>query len=148
MVCRRPLVREKRAEHDHYRRGLSPERPVHRVCRYRYRRRRRAAIEPGSKIIVYALYWGVADLVVRSGSRGFGVAEASSRAELLRSFGDRRAPFLVTDSVVQDQPDQATLSTGNGPDSLIMSETRDRTTINNFEDTSFSFYSGVSCLFE
>jgi hypothetical protein len=82
------------------------------------------------------------------------VAEASElpkhlpRAELLRSFGDRRAPFLVTDSVVQDQPDQATLSTGNGPDSLIMSETRDRTTINNFEDTSFSFYSGVSCLFE
>src|SRR5467141_3351370 len=54
------------------------------------------------------------------------VAEASElpkhlrSAELLRSFGDRRAPFFVTDSLVQDQPDQATLSMGNGPDSLIM----------------------------
>jgi hypothetical protein len=82
------------------------------------------------------------------------VAEASElpkhlrSAELLRSFGDRRAPFFVTDSLVQDQPDQATLSMGNGPDSLIMSQTRDRTAINNFEDTSFSFYSSVSSLIE
>src|SRR6266404_3815263 len=43
------------------------------------------------------------------------IAEASElpkhlrSAELLRSFGDRWAPFFVTNSLVQDQPDQQTL---------------------------------------
>jgi len=55
------------------------------------------------------------------------VAEASelpdhSRGALLLGlFGDRRAPFFVTNSLVQDQPDQSTLSTGNGSDGLVMS---------------------------
>jgi hypothetical protein len=55
------------------------------------------------------------------------IAEASelpdhSRGALLLGlFGDRRAPFFVTNSLVQDQPDQATLSMGNGPDGLVMS---------------------------
>ena len=55
------------------------------------------------------------------------IAEASElpddsrSASLLRLFGDRWAPFFVTDSLVQDQPDQSTLSMGNGPDGLIMS---------------------------
>ena len=46
------------------------------------------------------------------------IAEASElpkhlrSAELLGSFGDRWAPFFVTDSLVQDQPDQPTLSGG------------------------------------
>ena len=59
------------------------------------------------------------------------IAEASqladdSRCALLpRLFGDRWAPFFVTSSLVQDQPDQSTLSMGDGPDGLIMSETRD-----------------------
>jgi hypothetical protein len=50
------------------------------------------------------------------------IAEASDlpkhlpSAELLRSFGDRGAAFFVTDSLVQDQPDQSTLSMGDGPD--------------------------------
>jgi len=54
------------------------------------------------------------------------IAEASqlpdhSRgAPLLRLFGDVWAPFFVTDSLVQDQPNQPTLSMGNRPDGLIM----------------------------
>src|SRR5216683_1943211 len=46
-------------------------------------------------------------------------------AELLRSFGDRWAPFFVTDSLVQDQPNQPALSMGDGSDSLIVSRARD-----------------------
>ena len=63
------------------------------------------------------------------------IAEASELpdhlpgAQLLRSFGDRWAPFFVTDSLVQDQPDQPTLSMGNGPDGLIMSQAWDRAAI-------------------
>ncbi len=39
-------AREKGAEHDHYRRGLSPERPVHRVGRHRNGRVCGTAIDP------------------------------------------------------------------------------------------------------
>ena len=59
------------------------------------------------------------------------IAEASElpdhlpSAQLLRSLGDRWAAFLVTDSLVQDQPDQSTLSMGDGPDGLIVSQARD-----------------------
>ena len=49
----------------------------------------------------------------------------SCRALLLRLLGDSWTPFFVTNSSVQDQPDQSTLSMGNGPDGLIVSETRD-----------------------
>ena len=49
---------------------------------------------------------------------------------------------------MQDQPDQTTLSMGNDPDGLIMSEARDATAIDNLEDASFDFYGGVSCLIE
>jgi hypothetical protein len=59
------------------------------------------------------------------------IAEASElpkhlpSAELLRSFGDRWAPFFVTDSLVQDQLDQSTLSMGDGSDGLVVSQARD-----------------------
>ena len=59
------------------------------------------------------------------------IAEASElpkhlpSAELLRSLGDRWAPFFVTDSLVQDQPDQSTLSVGDGSDGLVVSQARD-----------------------
>jgi hypothetical protein len=33
-------------------------------------------------------------------------------------LGDSWAPFFVTNSLVQDQPDQPTVSMGNGPDGL------------------------------
>src|SRR6266436_867130 len=82
------------------------------------------------------------------------VAEASqladdSRCALLpRLFGDRWAPFFVTSSLVQDQPDQSTLSMGDGPDGLIVSQSRDRTAIHDLEDASFGFGCGVSSLIE
>jgi hypothetical protein len=52
------------------------------------------------------------------------------------------------DSSVQYQPDQPTLSMGNGTDGLIVSQARDRTAINNLEDTSFVSGCGVSGLIE
>ena len=39
-------------------------------------------------------------------------------AQLLRSLGNGWAAFLVTNSLVQDQPDQSTLSMCNGSDGL------------------------------
>ena len=82
------------------------------------------------------------------------IAEASelpdhfASAPLLRLFGDRWASLFVTNSLVQEQPDQATLSMGNGPDGLLMSQTRDRAAIDNFEDTPFGLYGGVRSLIE
>src|SRR5882762_8304164 len=72
----------------------------------------------------------------------------SCGALLLRLFGDRWAPFFVTDSLAQDQPDQTTLSMGNGPDGLVMSQARDRAAIDHFEDTSFGPGCGVGRLVE
>jgi hypothetical protein len=43
----------------------------------------------------------------------------SRSALLLRLFGNGQASFFVTDSLVQDQADQATMSMGNGSDGLI-----------------------------
>jgi hypothetical protein len=39
-------------------------------------------------------------------------------------FGDRWTPFFVSNSLVQDQPDQATLSMRNGSDGLCVPKTR------------------------
>jgi hypothetical protein len=82
------------------------------------------------------------------------IAEASELpdhlpgTELLRSFSDRWASFFVTDSLVQDQPDQSTLSMGDGPDGLIMSQARDRAAIHGLEDASFGPGCGVRSLIE
>jgi hypothetical protein len=82
------------------------------------------------------------------------IAEASELADhsrgalLLGLFGDRRAPFFVTNSLVQDQPDQATLSMGNGPDGLVMSQARDRAARHHLEDASFGPGCGVGRLVE
>jgi hypothetical protein len=61
----------------------------------------------------------------------------SPPAPLFRLFGDGWAAFFVTGSLVQDQPDQPTLSMGNGPDRLIVSKARDGAAIHDFEDASF-----------
>ena len=77
------------------------------------------------------------------------IAEASelpdhSRcASLLRLFGDRRAAFFVTNSLMQDQPDQPTLSMGDGPDGLIVSQARNRAAIHDLEDASFGPGCGI-----
>jgi len=72
----------------------------------------------------------------------------SPRAPLFRLFGDGWAAFLVTDSLVQDQPDQSTLPMGNRPDGLIVSQARDRAAIHDLEDASFGPGSSVGSLIE
>jgi len=49
---------------------------------------------------------------------------------------------------MQDQPDRSTLSMGNRPDGLIMSEARDAAAIHNLEDASFGPDCSVSPLVE
>jgi hypothetical protein len=49
---------------------------------------------------------------------------------------------------MQDQPDQATLSMGNGSDGLMMSETRDQSVIDSLKDASFGPGSGIGNLME
>jgi hypothetical protein len=46
----------------------------------------------------------------------------SRGALLLGLFGDGWAPFFVTNSLVQDEPYQSTLSMRNDPNGLIMPE--------------------------
>ena len=72
----------------------------------------------------------------------------SRGALLLGLVGDRRAPFFVTNSLVQDQPDQPTLSMGNGTDGLIVSQARDGAAIHDFEYASFGPGCGVRSLIE
>jgi len=76
------------------------------------------------------------------------LSDHSRSTSLLRLFGDGWAVFFVTDSLVQDQPDQSTLSMGNRPSGLIMSEARDRAAIDNLEDTAFGLYCSVGRLVE
>ena len=54
-------------------------------------------------------------------------------AQLLRSFGNGWTAFLVTNSLVQDQPDQSTLSMCNDSDGLIVSQAWDRAAIHDLE---------------
>jgi len=49
---------------------------------------------------------------------------------------------------VQDQPDQPTLSMGDGPNGLIVSQARDRAAIHDLEDASFGSGCGISSLIE
>src|SRR6266403_5665325 len=82
------------------------------------------------------------------------IAEASElpdhsrSAPLLRLFGNGWASFFVTDSLVQDQPDQPPVSMGNGPDGLLVPETRYRAVVDKLEDASFSPGCGVGRLVE
>jgi len=50
--------------------------------------------------------------------------------------------------LVQDQPDQATLSMGNGSDGLCVPKTRYHAAIDKFEDASFGPDGGVGSLIE
>ncbi len=76
------------------------------------------------------------------------LADYSGRAPLLGFLSLGRAPFFVTDSLVQDQPDEPTLSMGNRADSLVVSKTRYHTTIDHLEDCSFCLGRGVRRLIE
>ena len=69
-------------------------------------------------------------------------------ASLLGLFGDCRAPFFVTNSLVEDLPDEETLPMRNHPDSLFMSKARYHTTIDNLKDSPFSLDCRVGRLIE
>src|ERR1700686_682270 len=98
-----------------------------------------------------SLRLGLAGLRIR---RFDPIAEASELSDhsrgalLLGLFGDGWAPFFVTSSLVQDQPDQSTLSMGNRPDGLIVSQARNAAAIHNLEDASFGSGCGVGRLVE
>ena len=69
-------------------------------------------------------------------------------AQLLRSFAYLRAAFFVTNSLVQDQPDQSALSMGNSADSLIVSQMWNGAVIHDLEDASFRSRGGIRGLIE
>jgi len=71
-----------------------------------------------------------------------------SSACSLRLLADGGTTFFVTNSLVEDQPDQPTLSVGDGPDRLIVSQARDRAAIHDLEDASFGPSCGVRRLIE
>ena len=77
--------------------------------------------------------------------RGFNsISEASElpdhlgSAPLLGFFGDCRAPFFVTNSIVEELPDEEAVPMRNHSDSLFVSEAWRHTTIDNLKDSSFS----------
>src|SRR5258707_3068204 len=99
----------------------------------------------GSKITVLVLDWvRRLDPIAETSE----LPDHSGRALLLGLFGDGWAPFFVTNSLVQDQPDQPTLSMSNRPDGLIVSQTRDRAAIHDLKDASFGSGCGVGRLVE
>src|SRR5262249_963508 len=69
-------------------------------------------------------------------------------APLFRSFADGGATFFVTNSIVQDLPNETTLPMGNGPDRLFMPQAGYRAAIDGLEDRSLSFHGSVGRLIE
>jgi hypothetical protein len=64
-------------------------------------------------------------------------ADYSCRPALLGLFANRRAPFLVTEPLLQHPPDQAAKPMGNHSDRLVMPQARHIAAIENLEDASF-----------
>src|SRR5246127_1081027 len=72
----------------------------------------------------------------------------SCRAAALRFLAHRRASFLVTDPLVQNDPNQSTEPMCDCSDGLPVSQARYQPTIHNLEDASFLLNRGISCLVE
>src|SRR5215469_11978496 len=94
---------------------------------------------PGTSAVIFEARVGCFDPIAEASE----LPKHSGSALLLGLFGHGRATFLITDPLVQDQPDQPTLSMGNRSDSLIMSQVGDRAAIHDFEDASLGPGSGV-----
>jgi len=91
-----------------------------------------------------SLRWCLAGLRIREFdpiAEATEVADHLPSAKLLRSFGNRWGPVLHNGLGGAGTPNQPTQSMGNDPDGLIVSESRDRATIYNFEDASSSVIS-------
>src|SRR6516164_5753965 len=102
----------------------------------------------GRKSLLSCLVSGLRSCCLDPVAESSEFANHSCGALLLRPFSDSRTTFFVTDSLVQDEPDQSTLSMGNRPDGLIMSQAQNRTAIDNLEEASFSHYRSVGSLVE
>ena len=76
------------------------------------------------------------------------LSDHSGRPALLGPPGNGWASFFVTDSLVQDLPDQAAKPMGNHSDRLIMPQPRHIAAIEDFEDASFLLDRGVGGLIE
>src|SRR5262245_46255962 len=72
----------------------------------------------------------------------------SPGAPLLRSLADGAGTFFVTNSIVQDLPNEATLPMGNGSDRLLMPQTGHRAAIDDLEDRTLRFHGGIGTLIE
>ena len=94
---------------------------------------------------------GIAQL---SGRRFDPVAEESQFSDHLRGAAlpgvstHRRAPFLVVNSLVQDQPDKSTKPMANCADGLMVSQARQQAAVYDFEDASFVLDGSVGRLIE
>src|SRR5260370_29011092 len=75
-------------------------------------------------------------------------ADHSSGALSPRPLVYGRTSFLITHAAVQDDPDQPTQPVGNGPDGLLVSQTRHQPTIHNLEDASFGLDRSIGTLIE
>jgi len=72
----------------------------------------------------------------------------SASADSLGLFGHRRASLLIADVFMQNHPDQLTDAMRNRPDGFVVAETRNQTTVDDFEDASFTFHGSISSLIE
>ena len=62
---------------------------------------------------------------------------------LLRLCADSWPPFLITNALVEDLPDQAAEPMGDGPDGLCVSKPRDDPSIHDREDGALGLHGGV-----
>jgi hypothetical protein len=69
-------------------------------------------------------------------------------AALPRVSAHRWAPFVVTDSLVQNQPDEPTKPIANCADGLIVSQARHQAAVHDFEDASFVLNRSIGGLIE
>ena len=86
---------------------------------------------------------------VRRDSQGHGVRGSFSTCGVRFDFGThRRPPFLVTDSLMEDLPDQAAEPMCDGPDCFLVFQARLEAAKHDFEYASFHFYRRVRRLIQ
>ena len=73
-------------------------------------------------------------------------ADHSLRSALCGLLADRGAPFLVTDTLVQNLPEQATKAMGKDADGLVVTQARDITAVEKSEDATLEFGGGIGGL--
>src|SRR5713101_4191793 len=76
------------------------------------------------------------------------ISDHPSGAALPRVSAHRRAPFIVTDSLVQNQPDEPTKPIANCADGLIVSQAWHQAAVHDFEDASFVLDRSICGLIE